>query len=232
MQLVETELISRLKQIQEKIKIAATKVNRNPAEIMLLAVSKNQSLEKIDFFYENGLQYFGESRVQELREKYQKRPDYGWHFIGHLQSNKVKYLMKMDNCVLIHSLDSWSLAEEINKRAARNNRVMPALLEVNVAGDENKYGIEVEEVEDFLAEARNLNNIEIRGLMTIAPFVEKAEEIRPVFKELALIRKQMKERGYNLKELSMGMSNDYEVAIEEGATIVRIGSSLFGQRES
>ncbi|HOA40743.1 MAG TPA: YggS family pyridoxal phosphate-dependent enzyme [Halanaerobiales bacterium] len=217
--------------IEERIKKAATKVKRDPGEIVLLAVSKNQPIEKIDFFYRKGLQYFGENRVQELREKYRQRPDIGWHFIGHLQRNKVKYLLRMDNCVLIHSLDSWSLAEEINRRAARHNRVMPVLLEVNVAGERNKQGIRVEEVEDFLAEARNLNNMEIRGLMTMAPYVETPEEVRPVFNKLAAIRKEMKEKGFNLRELSMGMSNDFEVAIEEGATIVRIGTSLFGLRE-
>lgn len=231
MHLEETELISRLKDIQDRIKIAAIKTRRDPAEILLLAVSKNQTLAKIDFFHKKGLQFFGENRVQELREKYKERPEYLWHFIGHLQRNKVKYLLRMENCVLIHSLDSWSLAEEINKWAAKQNRVMPVLLEVNVAGDENKFGIEAGEVEDFLVEARNLSNIEIKGLMTIAPYVENPEEVRPVFRELAVIRGKMNEKGYNLKELSMGMSNDFEVAIEEGATIIRIGTSLFGERE-
>lgn len=231
MHLDETELRTRLKDVQERINIAAARTKRNPAEINLLGVSKNQSIVKIDYFHKNGLESFGENRVQELREKYKERPEYKWHFIGHLQRNKVKYLLRMENCVLIHSLDSWSLAEEIDKRAARQNRVMPVLLQVNVAGDEKKYGIEAGEVEDFLGEARKLSNIEIRGLMTMAPFVENTEEIRPVFKELARIRKEMNEKGYNLKELSMGMSHDFEVAIEEGATIVRIGSILFGARE-
>lgn len=231
MKISKSVLISRLNYIQERIKVAASKANRKAEDIKLLAVSKNHSIEKIDFFVQHGLKIFGENRVQELKEKYSKRPGLIWHFIGHLQRNKVKYLMKMDNCVLIHSLDRWSLAEEINKRAAQYNKVIPVLLEVNVAGEQNKYGVKVEEVEDFLLESSKLNNIEIRGLMTIAPYVEDPEEVRPVFKKLSNIKDDMNNKGFTLKELSMGMSNDFEIAIEEGSTIVRIGSSLFGHRE-
>ncbi|NLM97278.1 MAG: YggS family pyridoxal phosphate-dependent enzyme [Halanaerobiaceae bacterium] len=225
------ELKNNLHQVKEKIKTAAALSGRSFKDITLLAVSKNQPLEKIDFFRKQGIEDFGENKVQELIDKYNKRPEISWHFIGHLQRNKVKYLVKMENCRLIHSLDSWRLAEEINKRAEQNQRKMQLLLEVNIAGDENKYGVDPDEVYDFVREADSLQNIEIRGLMTIVPYVYDPEEVRPYFKKMAALKKEMRDRGFeNIVELSMGMSNDYQVAIEEGATIVRIGSSLFERR--
>lgn len=225
------ELQNNLHQVNENIKTAVAVSKRRLKEITLLAVSKNHSLEKIDFFREQGLEDFGENRVQELVDKYSKRPEISWHFIGHLQRNKVKYLVKMENCNLIHSVDSWRLAEEINKRAQENQRKMNVLLEVNIAGDKNKYGISSKEVYDFVREAGLLKNIKIRGLMTIVPYVDNPEEVRPYFKKMAVLKKEMRDRGIdNIEELSMGMSNDYQIAIEEGATIVRIGSSLFGRR--
>jgi len=228
--LTESELITRLNNIKKRIKVAAINANRKVEDISLIAVSKNHQLKKVDFFQKQGLEVFGESRVQELMDKYEKKPDLIWHFIGHLQRNKVKYLMRMNNCELIHSLDSWRLAKEINKRALKNKRVMPVLLEVNVAEDDSKYGISPVEVADFLHNADQLNNISIQGLMTIAPYVSDAEEVRPIFKRLAVIKEEMTHKGFNLKELSMGMSGDFEIAIEEGSTMVRIGSALFGER--
>lgn len=228
--MIESELITRLNNIRERIKMAAKNADRKEKDISLIAVSKNHQLSKVDFFQRQGLQVYGESRVQELMDKYKQKPDLKWHFIGHLQRNKVKYLMRLNNCQLIHSLDSWRLAKEINKRAHKNKRVMPVLLEVNVAGDESKYGVSPEKVYDFLHDAVNLNNIEIQGLMTIAPYVSRVEEVRPIFKRLAMIKEEMIIKGFNLKELSMGMSNDFEIAIEEGSTMVRIGSALFGER--
>ncbi len=228
--MIESELITRLNNIRERIKMAAKNADRKEKDISLIAVSKNHQLSKVDFFQRQGLQVYGESRVQELMDKYKQKPDLKWHFIGHLQRNKVKYLMRLNNCQLIHSLDSWRLAKEINKRAHKNKRVMPVLLEVNVAGDESKYGVSPEKVYDFLHDAVNLNNIEIQGLMTIAPHVARVEEVRPIFKRLAVIKEEMIIKGFNLKELSMGMSNDFEIAIEEGSTMVRIGSALFGER--
>lgn len=210
--------------------MASKKAGRKEEDISLIAVSKNHQLKKINFFQKQGLQVYGESRIQELMEKYEEKPDLKWHFIGHLQRNKVKYLMRMNNCKLIHSLDSLRLAKEINKRALKNKRVMPVLLEVNVAGDDNKYGVYPEKVYDFLKEAAQFSNIDIQGLMTIAPFVSEPEKIRPIFKHLAVIKEEMIDKGFNLKELSMGMSNDFEIAIEEGSTIIRIGTALFGER--
>ncbi len=229
--MIKNELITRLNNVKKRIKIAAKNADRKEEDISLIAVSKNHQLSKIDFFQREGLQVYGESRVQELIDKYEQKPDLKWHFIGHLQRNKVKYLMRMKNCELIHSLDSWRLAKEINKRAHKEKRVMPVLLEVNVAGDDSKYGISPGEVYDFLHDAVQLNNIEIQGLMTIAPYVSEAEEVRHIFKHLAIIKEEMIQKGFNLKELSMGMSNDFEIAIEEGSTMVRIGSALFGERE-
>ncbi|MFP4661143.1 MAG: YggS family pyridoxal phosphate-dependent enzyme [Halanaerobiales bacterium] len=225
------ELLKRLNSIRERINATAEKAGRSKDDISLIAVSKNQPLSKIDFFQQQDLEIFAESRVQELMEKYEEKADLSWHFIGHLQRNKVKYLMRMDNCKLIHSLDSWRLAREINKRAKKSNRLMPVLLEVNIADDENKYGISPEQVEDFLKDSVNLKNIQIKGLMTIAPYVDNPEEVRPIFKSLSLIKQDMQSKGFeNIQELSMGMSNDFEVAIEEGSTMVRIGSALFGKR--
>ncbi|MFW6287767.1 MAG: YggS family pyridoxal phosphate-dependent enzyme [bacterium] len=230
-ELAEKELIDRLNSIRERIEAASEKAGRSTDDISLIAVSKNQPLSKIDFFQKNGLEVFAESRVQELTEKYEEKSNLNWHFIGHLQRNKVKYLLRMDNCKLIHSLDSWRLAGEINKRAKKNNRVMPVLLEINVAGEENKYGITPEQVEDFLKDSVRLENIEIKGLMTIAPYVDDPEEVRPIFKSLAMIKQEMQNKGFeNIEELSMGMSNDFEIAIEEGSTMLRIGSALFGKR--
>lgn len=224
------DLLDRLKEIKERIINAADRSKRNLESIKLLAVSKNHSLDKIIFFQKQGLYCFGESRVQELMTKYEEKSELDWHFIGHLQRNKVKYLMRMENCSLIHSLDSWRLAKEINKTAAKNNRIMPVLLEINIAGDKNKFGLDPQELQDFLQEASKLDNIDIQGLMTIAPYVRDSEEVRPLFKQMFIIKKNMEASGFKLKELSMGMSNDFEVAIEEGSTIVRLGSSLFGRR--
>lgn len=226
----KNELEKRLENIKERIKRAAEKNKRDIDSISLVAVSKRHSLEKINLFADQGIHLFGESRVQELTDKYAKRPDLNWHFIGHLQRNKVKYLMRMENCKLIHSLDSWRLAKEINKRAKKNNRIMPLLLQVNVADEDSKYGITVEKANDFLTKAEKLENINIIGLMTMAPHLSDSEEVRPVFRKLAQLKNDMNKNGFQLSELSMGMSNDFEVAIEEGSTMVRIGSALFGSR--
>lgn len=228
--MIGEELKTRLDNIRKKIKTAAKNGNRKLDDISLIAVSKNHGINKIDFFSRQGIKTFAESRVQELMDKYEQKPDLKWHFIGHLQRNKVKYLMRMEHCQLIHSLDSWRLAKEINKRARKNDRIMPALLEVNIAEDGNKYGISPEAVYDFLQDSKQLKNIKIDGLMTIVPYVSDPEEVRPLFKKMASIREQMIKEGFNLKELSMGMSNDFEVAIEEGSTMVRVGSALFGER--
>ncbi|WP_282580202.1 YggS family pyridoxal phosphate-dependent enzyme [Natroniella sulfidigena] len=224
----------RLDQIREKIEVAASRAGRNPDEIKLVAVSKKQSLDKIKDVLDEGILDFGESRVQELRDKYDSfEQEINWHMIGHLQRNKVKYLARMDKCKLIHSVDSLRLAKKINKRANMEDRQMNVLIQVNVAEDENKYGLMSEEVIDFLTEVSSFEYMKVKGLMTIAPYVDDPEEVRPYFRklrELAVKIEAEKIPGVEMKELSMGMSNDLEVAIEEGATIVRVGSAIFGPR--
>jgi len=229
----KNKLKKRLKKVKSNIKKSCKKVGRNPSEITIVAVSKNHFSKKIKFFQKNNIDIFGENRVQELRRKNNKlNSEVKWHFIGHLQRNKVKYITRMDNCLMIESLDSDRLAKEINKRAKKNNRVMPVLVEVNTSGDENKYGFQVEETIDFLEKAENkYDNLDIRGLMTIVPYLDNPEDTRPYFKKLANLKNKANKKGLNLTELSMGMTNDYQVAIEEGATIVRIGTALFGERK-
>jgi hypothetical protein len=229
---MKNNLKENLKQIRNKIKKSALKVNRNPEEIKLLAVSKTRPLTEIEKFYDLGINLFGESRAQELRDKNKEISNFKlfWHFIGHLQRNKVKYLLRMKKCKMIESLDSWRLAKEINKRAQKNKRIMPVLVEVNVSGEENKFGIKPKNTVEFVKKISNLSYINIEGLMTLAPYVKDSEETRPYFKMLAQLRDEINSQGYDLKELSMGMSDDFEVAIEEGATIVRIGTALFGNR--
>ena len=227
------EIKNRLTDIQARVKEAALRAGRDPEEIKLVAVSKNQELEKIEALQAEGIVDFGESRVQDLRDRYEKFPDVKWHMIGHLQRNKVKYLARMDRCQLIHSLDSLRLAKKINKRAEMEDRMMKALVQVNIAEDENKYGLYASEIIDYLHQVAEFDNLQIKGLMTIVPHVEDAEEVRPYFKEMKELAEQIKEEDMaqvQMDELSMGMSNDFEVAIEEGATIVRLGRSLFGSR--
>ncbi|MFW5998241.1 MAG: YggS family pyridoxal phosphate-dependent enzyme [bacterium] len=228
------ELRNRLKSVRDNIKQAVEKADRNKNDIKLIPVSKTHPLDKIEYFYEKGFKTFGESRVQELRNKNQKieNMDIFWHFIGHLQTNKVKYLLRMKNCTMIESLDSWRLAREINKRAKKNDRIMSVLVEVNVSGEDSKYGIKPENTLNFIKKVDKLSHIKIEGLMTLAPYVEDPEKTRPYFQKLAEIKEKVNRSGFNLKELSMGMSNDYEIAIEEGATILRIGTALFGPREN
>ena len=223
----------RLAEIQSKIAAAARRVNRDPEEIKLVAVSKNQELAKINSLQEEGIVDFGESRVQALRDRYEQFPEVKWHMIGHLQRNKVKYLARMERCELIHSLDSLRLAKKINKRAGMEDRVMKALVQVNIAEDESKYGLYASEIIDYLHQVSDFENLEIKGLMTIVPHVDDAEELRPYFKEMKNLFDRIKEENIpqvKMDELSMGMSNDFEVAIEEGATMIRLGRRLFGSR--
>ncbi|MFW6381339.1 MAG: YggS family pyridoxal phosphate-dependent enzyme [Bacillota bacterium] len=230
---MKKELIARLNRVNDRIRMAAARANRNPARIRLVAVGKNHPVSKIKVFNDHGVELFGENRVQELRDKQKQLEDeqIKWHFVGHLQRNKVKYLMRMSNCLMIESLDSWRLAREIDKRARRNNRKMPVLVEVNIARDQNKYGIMPEETLDFLKEVAGLEKIKVRGLMTVVPYAEDPEQTRPYFHQMSDLKDRANSRGFELEELSMGMTNDFEVAIEEGATIVRIGTALFGKRD-
>jgi len=230
---MKKELKKRYNNVRENIKNAALNAGRDPGDIKLIPISKTHSTGKINYFYENeGITTFGESRVQELRKKNNNLSDVNvsWHFVGHLQRNKVKYLLRMEKCKMIQSLDSWRLAREIDKRAKKNERVMPVLIEVNVSRDENKYGISPDNILEFVNKVVDLDNIQVEGLMTLAPYKKDPEETRPYFRELANLKSLIKKNGINLKELSMGMSNDYQIAIEEGATMLRIGSAIFGER--
>lgn len=224
------QLQDNLAQVKVRISRAASSVDRDVEEIKLIAVSKGQTREKILFFKKQGIKIFGENRVQELLEKEEHNDGLSWHFIGHLQRNKVKYLVRMNNCKLIHSLDSYRLAKEIHKRAGKEKRVMPVLIQVNTANDDNKFGLSSRELPDLLEKIHNFKYLDIRGLMTIAPYSSDPEEVRPFFRDLRLLKEKINQQGFDVKELSMGMSNDFEVAIEEGATIIRIGSALFGER--
>lgn len=221
-----------LETVREKIAAAAQRVGRDPAEIKLVAVTKTVDVPTIEEGIKAGITAIGENRVQEIRKKYPEiQSPVEWHLIGHLQTNKVKYII--DKVDLIHSLDRYSLAQEISKRAQQAGTTMSVLVQVNVAEEETKFGLKVEETEEFIKEVTQLEGIKILGLMTMAPYVENPEEVRFVFKKL----KELSEKIGNLnlpqvemKYLSMGMSNDYEVAIEEGANIVRVGSAIFGAR--
>lgn len=226
------DIIKNFNKVKEEIAIAAAKSNRCGSDISLIVVSKNQSVEKIRPIVEENHFILGENRVQELLDKYEQLPpEVEWHLIGHLQRNKVKYIT--DKVKLIHSLDSLQLAAEINKRMEKTNKVMNCLIQVNVAQEESKFGISVGELFSFVEEVAKFKNLKIKGLMTIAPEVENPEDVRPVFRELKGLFDNLKDvhiPSVDIEYLSMGMTNDYKVAIEEGANIVRIGSAIFGPR--
>lgn len=228
-------LIRNLKKVQNNIEEAAAKADRNHKDVKLLAVSKKHSFEDVKILKQAGVKLFGESRVQELEEKNEKllKDDMkiDWHFIGHLQRNKVKYLMRMENCQMIQSIDSLRLAKEVNKRAKKNNRKIPVLVEINISGDENKFGIAPEKAKEFLEKIVDFDFLEIEGLMTILPYLDDSEELRSYFKKMKKLFDKLSAEVVSLKELSMGMTNDYQIAIEEGATIVRVGTAIFGERE-
>jgi len=219
-----------LKIINEKMKKAALKVNRKPEEIKLVAVTKTATTEQIKEAINAGVKIIGENRVQDAKEKYQiLTADIEWHLIGHLQTNKTKYAVEIFNC--IHSVDSIKLAQEIDKRSKQFEKKIDVLVEVNVSGEETKYGIKPEEVEPFLKEISEFPEIRVRGLMTIAPIVEDKEEVRPYFRKLRELSEEIKSKNIgNVKMdyLSMGMTEDFEIAIEEGANMVRIGRGIFG----
>ncbi|ABO49251.1 alanine racemase domain protein [Desulforamulus reducens MI-1] len=215
--------------IKGKIIESALRAGRDPASVRLIAVTKTVSADKARECIDAGVGDLGENRVQEFRNKLPEVPGARWHLIGHLQTNKVKYIT--GEVTLLHSLDRWSLAEEIHKRSLEAGIVTPALVQVNVAGEETKFGMAVQEVRDFITEVAGLSGISIQGLMTIAPLVENPEEVRPVFRQLRELATDLQEvPGVKMEQLSMGMTNDYQVAIEEGATLVRIGTAIFGSR--
>ena len=226
------EIQQNINQIQKRIEAAAQRSGRKKEDILLLAVSKTIDVERIKEAVACGLKELGENKVQEILEKYEPMgEEVKWHLIGHLQTNKVKYII--DKVKLIHSVESLKLAEEISKRAKKANKVMDILIEVNMAAEESKFGVAPEDTLSLIQKIAVLDNICIRGLMTVAPFVENSEENRECFrrmKQLSVDINAEKIDNVYMDILSMGMSNDFEIAIEEGATIVRVGTSIFGRR--
>jgi hypothetical protein len=221
----------RLELVEERILRACERAGRKRGEVMLLGVSKSQPPEKIRKLFTCGLKSFGENRVQEFLKKYEELEDLSidWHFIGRLQSNKVKYIL--DKVSLIHSLDRESLLEELQKRAEKAGKVQHVLIEVNVGCEETKGGVEPSELKGFFEKVLKAQNLKVLGLMCIPPYREDPQEVRPYFRTLRRLKEELEiEFSVSLPHLSMGMSHDFEVAVEEGATIVRIGTLLFGER--
>ena len=211
---------------------ACEKSGRNPDEVTLIAVSKTKPVSMLQEIYDHGCRDFGENKVQELLEKYEVMPkDIRWHLIGHLQRNKVKYVV--DKAALIHSVDSLKLAEEISKEALKKNVEADILIEVNVAEEESKFGTRTEDAIELVLQVAKLPGIHIKGLMTIAPYVENPEEDRQYFAQLRQLSVDISAKNIDnvsMNVLSMGMTGDYETAVSEGATLVRVGTGIFGER--
>lgn len=227
-------IIENTSNIYKRISHAALKAGRNPEDVLLIAVTKTVGIERIKEAIGAGLRIFGENRVQEAQKKVMSNElrvmsdRIKWHLIGHLQRNKAKIAVQFFD--LIHSLDSTALAGELNKHAEKINKIQDVIVEVKLSREESKHGVLKEGLIDLLKSAGNFKNINIRGLMTIPPFFNNPEKVRPYFRELRELRDRASAMGFNLPELSMGMSNDFEIAIEEGATMVRIGTAIFGER--
>lgn len=225
-------LKDQLQEVEKRIQAACDRAGRKREEVTLIAVSKTKPVETLQEAYDLGVRIFGENKVQELTAKYEALPkDIHWHMIGHLQTNKVKYII--DKAELIHSVDSLKLAETIEKEAAKHDLIADILVEVNVVEEESKFGMKMEEVIPFVEKVSAFPHVRVRGLMTIAPFVEDPEENRSIFADLHKLYIDIKKKNHDndtVSVLSMGMTNDYEVAIEEGATMVRVGTGIFGAR--
>ena len=222
-----------LRTVEENINAACKRSGRARSDVTLIAVSKTKPVEMLREAYDLGCRDFGENKVQELIEKYDQMPeDVRWHMIGHLQRNKVKYIV--DKVYMIHSVDSMRLAEEISKEAVKKNVTVSILVEINVAEEESKFGTSVEEAVLLVQNISKLPNIVVKGLMTIAPYVENSEENRLYFAKLKQIYVDIIHKNIDnvfMEQLSMGMTGDYEVAIEEGATYIRVGTGIFGERQ-
>lgn len=218
-----------LEEIQKKINNVCKICGRNPSDVTILAVTKTRTAEEINEVIELGIVNVGENRVQELISKYDSVSDKArWHLIGNLQKNKVKYIA--DKVCMIHSVDSISLAEEIDRRCKKINKIMDILIEVNISGEESKSGISPDKIYDFIDIVQNLENVKIQGLMTMAPRLAPEDELHIIFSSLTSLSKDISSHSYknvSMHYLSMGMSGDYEIAICEGSDIVRIGTALF-----
>lgn len=226
--MIKENLIS----VENEIREACLRAGRRREDVTLIAVSKTKPVSDLEEAYALGVRVFGENKVQELADKYEVLPkDIEWHMIGHLQRNKVKYII--DKVALIHSVDSLRLAETIEKEAAKRNITVNILIEVNVAREESKFGLMPEELEEFIAKISDFSHIRVKGLMTIAPFVADSEENRVIFQRLHKLSVDIETKNVDnitMRVLSMGMTNDYSVAVEEGATMVRVGTGIFGAR--
>jgi len=231
--LIDLNIKENLDNIYSRIKVAAEKSGRTLDDIKLIAVTKTIDTDRIKNVYDYGILDMGENKVQELLLKYDKLDQScKWHLIGHLQTNKVKYII--DKVQMIHSVDSLQLAKEIDAQASKLSKIIDILIQVNVSGEESKFGISPDEVHEFIKIISRFRNISLRGMMTIAPYAKNPEDVRPVFKKLNNIYIDIKRESIdniNMDYLSMGMSNDFEIAIEEGASIVRIGTGIFGNRD-
>lgn len=225
-------ILNNIKEVKENIKAACERSGRNPEEVTLIAVSKTKPFTAIEEALPSGVLDFGENKVQELCEKYDILPkNIRWHMIGHLQRNKVKYLP--GKVALIHSVDSFRLAEQIEKEFAKADLIANILIEVNMAEEESKFGITAQQTEALVREISQLPHIRIQGLMTIAPFTENPETNRVFFRNMKKIAVDIKGKNIDnvsMNVLSMGMTGDYQVAIEEGATMIRVGTGIFGER--
>ncbi len=231
---VNTDLLDRVKNIYRKISSAAIRSGRSPFDVKLVAVTKTVSHERIQQAIDLGLRSFGENRIQEAKEKIPALRDYcpscetEWHLIGHLQRNKVKTAVELFD--MIHTIDSVRLAEEVNRQAEKHAKVQRVLIQVKLSEEETKHGVEEKELMGLLKTAEACGNLRVEGLMTMPPFFDNPELAIPFFRNLSKLKKRAEDAGHILPELSMGMTNDYEFAILEGATMVRIGTAIFGER--
>lgn len=225
-------VVENLAEVEKHVQEACDRAGRSRDEVTLIAVSKTKPVSMIEELLPGGTRDFGENKVQELCEKYEVLPrDIRWHLIGHLQRNKVKYIV--DKAYLVHSVDSLRLAETISEEGVKKGVTVPVLIEVNVAGEESKFGVTPEETEALVREIAKLPAIRVKGLMTIAPYVENPEDNRVHFSRLKQLSVDIGKKNIDnvsMNVLSMGMTGDYQVAIEEGATMVRVGTGIFGER--
>lgn len=225
-----SEVRDNLLRVRERIERAAQRVGRNPNEIKLVAVSKTVESARIKEAIEAGVTILGENYVQEAQKKIEEIGRLvAWHFIGHLQSNKAKYAVRLFD--MIHSLDSIPLIEELNRRAKQVDRIMKVLIEVNLSGEATKFGTDEEKISNLAKRILAVDHLSLEGLMTMPPYFDSPEMSRPYYIRLRELKEKMAEEGIPMKELSMGMSSDFEIAIEEGATYVRVGTAIFGPRK-
>lgn len=232
----EINLRENLKKVEENIEAACKRAGRDRSEVTLIAVSKTKPVEMLQTIYDLGIREFGENKVQEMCDKIEVLPkDIRWHMIGHLQRNKVKYIAEY--VTMIHAVDTYELAQTIEKEAVKHSRRIPILIEVNVAEEDTKFGVSCEEAPELVKKiAETLPHIIVSGLMTSAPFVQNPEDNRPVFRKLRQLsvdinNENTDNENVEMKTLSMGMTNDYIIAVEEGATLVRVGTAIFGARD-